>query len=150
MRLTNGLKEKDIASIATHGNNDRIPVTNASSQEISYIRKFMKPSFLKILKTKKAVIDNVYGVGKFFNTARENFYHGFMLGLCALVSGSFVFSNREAGKSRYDIELKPQKNRSKEELKQLSKEALRQIIDKKYDTELKNAGITTISLWCGL
>ena len=73
MRLTNGLKEKDIASIATHGNNDRIPVTNASSQEISYIRKFMKPSFLKILKTKKAVIDHVYGVGKFLILQEKTF-----------------------------------------------------------------------------
>ena len=43
----------------------------------------------------------------FFDTAGENFYHGFMLGLCALMSGTFVTSNRESGDGRYDIQLKP-------------------------------------------
>ncbi|MFR1203100.1 MAG: AAA family ATPase [Blautia sp.] len=35
----------------------------------------------------------------FFDTAGENFYHGFMLGLCALVGGTFATSNRESGVS---------------------------------------------------
>lgn len=43
----------------------------------------------------------------FFDTAGENFYHGFMLELCALMSGTFVTSNRESGDGRYDIQLKP-------------------------------------------
>ena len=42
-----------------------------------------------------------------FDTAGENFYHGFMLGLCALLGGSFLSSNRESGNGRYDIALKP-------------------------------------------
>lgn len=36
-----------------------------------------------------------------FDTAGENFYHGFMLGLCALMGGYFVTSNRESGDGRY-------------------------------------------------
>lgn len=94
----------------------------------------------------------------FFDTAGENFYHGFMLGLCALMSGTFVTSNRESGDGRYDIQLKPirkglpgilielkaGKNCSDEELKNMSEAALKQISDKKYDTEMKNAGIQTI------
>ena len=44
-----------------------------------------------------------------FDTAGENFYHGFMLGLCALLGGFFVTSNRESGEGRYDIQLKPVK-----------------------------------------
>ena len=44
-----------------------------------------------------------------FDTAGENFYHGFMLGLCALLGGAFVTSNRESGDGRYDIQLKPMK-----------------------------------------
>lgn len=94
----------------------------------------------------------------FFDTAGENFYHGFMLGLCALMSGTFVTSNRESGDGRYDIQLKPirkglpgilielkaGKNCSDEELKNMSEAALKQITDKKYDTEMKNAGIQTI------
>ncbi len=32
-----------------------------------------------------------------------------MLGLCALLGGFFVTSNRESGEGRYDIQLKPVK-----------------------------------------
>ena len=93
-----------------------------------------------------------------FDVAGENFYHGFMLGLCALLGGSFVSSNRESGDGRYDIQLKPtkknlpgilielktEKNCTTEQLKKLSEKALKQIIDKKYDTELVAAGVQNI------
>ena len=93
-----------------------------------------------------------------FDTAGENFYHGFMLGLCALLGGSFVSSNRESGDGRYDIQLKPmlknlpgilielkaEKNCTREQLKKLSETALKQINDKKYDTELITAGVKTV------
>lgn len=42
------------------------------------------------------------------------------------------------------IELKAEKNCTTESLKNLSENALKQIIDKKYDTELIAAGIKTI------
>ena len=93
-----------------------------------------------------------------YDTAGENFYHGFMLGLCALLGGSFLTSNRESGDGRYDIQLKPldknlpgilielkaEKNASAEQLKSLSEAALNQIVEKNYDTEMKSAGIDTI------
>lgn len=93
-----------------------------------------------------------------FDTAGENFYHGFMLGLCVLLGDAFVTSNRESGDGRYDIQLKPirrnlpgilielktEKNCTEEQLKKLSEIALKQIVDKKYDTELTAAGIETI------
>ncbi len=93
-----------------------------------------------------------------FDTAGENFYHGFMLGLCALLGGCFTTSNRESGDGRYDIQLKPvkkklpgilielkaEKNCTEEQLKKLSETALQQMIDKKYDTEMAATGIETI------
>ena len=93
-----------------------------------------------------------------FDTAGENFYHGFVLGLCALMGGAFVTSNRESGDGRYDIQLKPvrkglpgilielkaEKNCSDEKLKKLSETVLQQINEKKYDTELMTAGVKTI------
>ena len=93
-----------------------------------------------------------------FDTAGENFYHGFMLGLCALLGGFFVTSNRESGEGRYDIQLKPvkkglpgiiielkaEKNGTEESLKQLSDTALKQIQEKQYDTELRAAGVEVI------
>lgn len=94
----------------------------------------------------------------FFDTANENFYHGFMLGLCALMGDAFVTSNRESGEGRYDIQLRPKDERlpgvlielkaakkcGDEELKALARNALRQINDKKYDKELETAGIGNI------
>ena len=93
-----------------------------------------------------------------FDTVGENFYHGFMLGLCAMLSGSYTTSNRESGEGRYDIqllprdaklpgiliELKAEKNCSEAELKRLSETALQQINDRKYDTEMTSMGITAI------
>ncbi len=109
-------------------------------------------------KLKKSIQTLLIQSASSFDTAGENFYHGFMLGLCSLLSGSFVSSNRESGNGRYDIQLKPtqknlpgilielkaEKNSSDEQLKKLSESALRQIIDKKYDSELTAEGIETI------
>lgn len=93
-----------------------------------------------------------------FDTAGENFYHGFMLGLCALLGGSFISSNKESGDGRYDIQLKPvkkhlpgilielkaERNCTEDKLKKLSETALQQIIDKNYDAEMTAEGIQTI------
>lgn len=93
-----------------------------------------------------------------FDTAGENFYHGFMLGLCAILGGSYTTSNRESGTGRYDIqlfpksnrlpgiliELKAEKNATKDELKKLSETALNQILEKKYDTEMITKGMKTL------
>ena len=93
-----------------------------------------------------------------YDTAGENFYHGFMLGLCALLGGSYITSNRESGDGRYDIQLMPKNNRlpgiiielkaekncSTDELKKLSKTALEQIEKRRYDTEMTAKGVKTI------
>lgn len=93
-----------------------------------------------------------------FDAAGENFYHGFMLGVCALFGNSYVTSNRESGDGRYDIalspkvsnlpgiiiELKAEKNCNENKLQELAKTALKQVNDKKYDTELKSKGVKTI------
>ena len=93
-----------------------------------------------------------------FDTAKENFVHGFMLGICALLGGSYTTSNRESGEGRYDIELSPSvktlpgilielkagKNCSGSELRVLADAALRQINEKKYDAEMISKGVTAI------
>ncbi len=93
-----------------------------------------------------------------YDTAKESFYHGFMLGLCALFGGFYTTSNRESGEGRYDIqlmpendrlpgiliELKAEKNCTEEELKRLSKLALKQMVDKKYDAEMQAKGVKII------
>lgn len=93
-----------------------------------------------------------------YDTSGENFYHGFLLGLCAILEGSYTTSNRESGTGRYDIqlfpknnrlpgiliELKAEKNATKDSLKKLSETVLNQILDKKYDTEMTAKGVQTI------
>lgn len=94
-----------------------------------------------------------------YDTVGENFYHGLVLGLCATLDNRFyITSNRESGEGRYDIclcpkdakmpgvliELKAAKNCADDELKALSETALKQINDRKYDTELTTKGVKNI------
>lgn len=94
-----------------------------------------------------------------FDTAGENFYHGLVLGLCAMLDHRYyISSNRESGGGRYDIqlfpkditfpgiliELKAAKAVSDDALKKMSENALKQINDRAYDVELKAKGIKTI------
>ena len=44
----------------------------------------------------------------YYDVAKESFYHGFVLGLCAIMNNRYeILSNREAGDGRFDICLKP-------------------------------------------
>lgn len=90
--------------------------------------------------------------------ASEAFYHGMMLGLCAVLGSQYkVRSNRESGLGRFDIELVPMmkgmpgfifefkhtKDKNMD-LDSLADNALRQIDDMRYDTELKDFGVVDI------
>lgn len=90
--------------------------------------------------------------------ANEGFYHGMMLGLCAVLGNRYrIRSNREAGLGRFDIQLSPlvsgipgflfEFKHTKDErvnLAVLADSVLQQINEKKYDTELRNAGVNSI------
>ena len=93
------------------------------------------------------------------DTVGENFYHGLLLGLCALMDNRYIItSNRESGEGRYDIslcprdskmpgiliELKAASNASAKALRELADTALRQIKEKRYDTEMQTKGIQTV------
>ena len=89
-------------------------------------------------------------------TEPERFYHGFVLGLMVELAGRYrVTSNRESGFGRYDVMLEPYKKdapafvlefkvhdpEDERTLEETVKEALRQIADKKYDSELIARGV---------
>lgn len=85
----------------------------------------------------------------------EAFYHGLLLSLFNGFIGYKVYSNRESGKGRYDIVIKKlfSKNAIIMELKVTNEEknvlkscdeALQQIEDNQYDTDLLNEGYTNI------
>ena len=83
---------------------------------------------------------------------KENFYHGFLVGLLSGFDNYSVKSNREAGNGRSDIFVLERRERELAvviEIKVASKfndmstkcdEALKQIEDKNYEAELKNDG----------
>lgn len=86
----------------------------------------------------------------------ERFYHGFVLGLIVDLADQYrITSNRESGLGRYDVIMEPQKenlmafvfefkvfNPAKEKtLNDTLKNALSQITQKRYDTDLIAKGI---------
>ena len=89
----------------------------------------------------------------------ENFYHGFVLGLMVEKRDDYIIkSNKESGFGRYDVMMIPRNvktgnlpamilefkvmNSNKEKtLEETVSSALAQIEEKKYDTELINAGV---------
>ena len=99
-----------------------------------------------------------------FDYGNENFYHGLMLGICAVMNNLYrVESNKESGYGRYDIQLRPYNkkmpgiimelkvNRDNlkediigEKLEELAEEALMQIEKKQYETVMKQEGFTQL------
>lgn len=116
------------------------------------------------MELNKILLENI-GVFDINGTYKEQFYHGFMLGLVLILKNEYeISSNNFSGKSRYDLLLKPKnfleikegiifefkimngdKKISKEEIKnKLKKEcevALKQIEEKEYVSVLRNAGL---------
>ena len=101
-----------------------------------------------------------------WDTSKEAFYHGLSFGMLSYLDGEYyVTSNFESGYGRYDIIAEP-RNKNKrgfiieckivkdeKDLEKMSKEAIEQIKNKKYNTQLKERGIKEITLlglaFCG-
>lgn len=111
------------------------------------------------MKLEKAIAEYMDKAISFYDGGAEGFYHGLVLGLIALMDTKYkIKANRESGGGRYDIclipreekypgilmELKWKKELSEEKLTALADEALNQIEDMEYDTEMKEEGIKKI------
>lgn len=110
-------------------------------------------------KLKSAIGEYMDKSISFFDGGAEGFYHGLMLGLIALMDNQYkIKSNRESGDGRFDVSLIPREKRypgiilelkwkeklSDVELEKWSNEALKQIGELRYDSEMKEDGITEI------
>ncbi|MDE7001416.1 MAG: ATP-binding protein [Lachnospiraceae bacterium] len=104
-------------------------------------------------------INDIFGETISYMDQNEFYYHGMMAGLLTGIKGYTVRSNRESGKGRSDLLVKPIR-RSREafviefkvtkdfqELDQKADEAIRQIVDRKYEMELINDGYKYISYY---
>lgn len=136
--------EKEVLN-RTNQNNVSITIHQAIfSKDTSKLQSLLEDLMLKSIST--------------MDGASEAFYHGMMLGLCAVLGSQFkVRSNRESGLGRFDIELLPmvkgipgfifEFKHTKDinvDLDSLANSALKQIEDMKYDTELNDFGVEDI------
>lgn len=95
----------------------------------------------------------------FHDAANETFYHGLILGLCAMLNNQYrLTSNREAGNGRFDIqmlplnkllpgiliELKAGKDCTENQLSELAEAALLQINTKKYYADMETWKVTSV------
>ncbi len=89
----------------------------------------------------------------------EYYYHGMVAGLLTGIKGFGIRSNREGGKGRSDLFVRPVR-RSREafviefkvakdidDMESMADEALRQIAEKQYDAELRNDGYKYVSCY---
>lgn len=112
-----------------------------------------------LVKLQEAITEYMDKSISFYDGGSEGFYHGLTLGLIALMDNQYkIKSNRESGDGRYDIcmfpktakypgilmELKWGSNLSIEELDDLAKEALLQMAQKRYDSEMNEVGVVNI------
>lgn len=136
--------EKEVLN-RTNQNNVSISIHQAIfSKDTSKLQSLLENFMLKSIST--------------MDGASEAFYHGMLLGLCAVLGSQFkVRSNRESGLGRFDIELLPmvkgipgfifEFKHTKDinvDLDSLANSALKQIEDMKYDTELNDFGVEDI------
>lgn len=136
--------EKEVLN-RTNQNNVSISIHQAIfSKDTSKLQSLLEGFMLKSIST--------------MDGASEAFYHGMMLGLCAVLGSQFkVRSNRESGLGRFDIELLPmvkgipgfifEFKHTKDinvDLDSLANSALKQIEDMKYDTKLNDFGVEDI------
>lgn len=96
-----------------------------------------------------------------YDTAnKESFYHGFLLGMTALVLSDYVVeSNRESGYGRFDMALIPKEKQragvimefkiasQENELEKKAREALQQILKRQYDAEFQKQGVSHLWLY---
>jgi hypothetical protein len=109
-------------------------------------------------KLAKCIEEYLRQTVSFFDTTDEIFYQGLVLGFIAILNNRyFVRSNRESGEGRFDIQLIPKNNSlpgilmelkvSKDEnadLRKLAEDALLQIEQNRYETEMLSQGIKNI------
>ncbi len=109
----------------------------------------MEAQFTKYLKKTISIRDTFVR-----DAARENFYHGILLGILGFKESWIVSSNKEAGNGYYDIQVEIEeeeigivleiKYAQNGNFEAECREALKQIAETGYTQQLKEDGIQTI------
>lgn len=129
-------------------------VTNVELNVIA--RSLVSLDYNEFISKFKTLVNESFSYFDVGDNISENFYHAFMLGLLVSLKDTYyITSNRESGKGRYDILMKP-KDKSMPsfilEFKVVDNNRFFEIIDsaknqvntQEYDTILKQEGYTNI------
>lgn len=132
----------------------------SESRVVSDIKKAIYRGDGKLLQN--ALERYLISVISYHDGVTEVFYHGLMLGLIVGTRSKYhIFSNRESGSGRFDIQMEPREKgypgilmefkavpaAEKENLDSVAEEALVQINRQRYAQELKERGIQKITYY---
>ena len=120
-----------------------------------YLLKLLKNNLLENNKGKVEEILNKLLVSLSFYDTKENFYHGYVLGIFSgFLSDSYVVkSNRESGSGRFDVMIASMDKKigfifelkiTDKDMENTAKKALKQMKEKEYYKELELEGIENI------
>ena len=126
----------------------------------SLFRKAMEALInLKFNSFEKYLQDILLKSTSYHDIKNEDFYHGLVLGMMFYLDNQYyVKSNEESGLGRYDVIAEPKNKNNRgfilefkiidneKDLEKTSQKAIEQIIEKKYNTTLKDRGIKDITL----
>ena len=148
------IPNKEVASIFKRDVLERMSGNRSSVIENALIEKLLKGDAGEL---ERALSDFILNYVSYFDASTEGFYHGMMLGILVCIFDTHkVKSNKESGYGRFDIALYPKRpdgvgvilefksSSSEKDLEKDAREALKQIDDKKYETELRQANVNTI------
>lgn len=146
------IPNKEIAFVYSKEVISKIGKTNMA---ISIQQALFSNSTEKLQKLLEEFLLNSISV---FDGTNENFYHGMMLGLCAVLTNRYrIKSNFESGYGRFDIALIPinkfdpgfifefkYAGKNIDNLEAIANMALKQIDEKKYEIELISQGVSRV------
>ncbi|PRX21219.1 PD-(D/E)XK nuclease superfamily protein [Orenia metallireducens] len=131
---------------------------NLRNEELEWMLKSLTEGDIETFtKIFKEIVESSFSYFDIGRGNSENFYHAFVLGLMVNLRGEYqVKSNRESGYGRYDVMLIPnnkeqlgivmefKKVGNSDSLEEGAKQALEQIKDRNYRSNLMEEGITEI------
>ncbi len=155
------IPNKEIRSVFKKEIIDGLP-SNFGSSLVRNIQVALKTNQSELLQD--MLREYLFQSASAFDFAHENFYHGMMLGLLAIMSEDYsIVSNKESGLGRFDIQLTPvsiglpgilmefkalgKGEDSETALDLLAEEALKQIERKQYWAELVANGVKDIQVY---
>ena len=134
----------------------RFPRAFNQSSLVRLMEAFLDGDLLQVqegLSRYLEVLASTFDTGK----EKESFYHGFVLGMTALLVPDYeVRSNRESGRGRYDVAVFPKDTEkagmvlefktaeTEDALEKKAQEALAQIEERGYDAEFRARGVGVV------